>query len=297
MFDLPISETILFISVVLIYLAAAVVGVFQFTASGKKHGVLLRILICLGVFLSVMMLILRGIEIKAVPLTGLFDSMIVLNVVFGLTYLLLSIVIRQMLFGTVMSWVILILILMAGTVAKPATQPQALAATPWAMAHGIAMILGASATLFAAATAFLYLLGKRRLKQKKISQVIGKVPNIEKLEKMNMRSLEFCFLFLTVGLVSGFGMAMINKTVLEMSLVKWLIDPKIILVDVIWLMLCVLFMLKQFMVIKGKITAYITMAAFVLFLYAIVGTTIICCSKHDFGTEDANAVEVKKITE
>ena len=294
MFDLPILEAVLFVCVVLIYLAAAVVGVFQFTASGKKRGVLLRILICLGVALSILLLILRAIEIKAVPLTGLFDSMIVLNIVFGLIYLFLSVAIRQVLFGTVMSWVILILILMAGTVAKPVTQPQALAATPWAMAHGIAMILGASATLFATVTAFLYLLGKRRLKQKKITQVIGKVPNIEKLEKMNMRSLEFCFLFLTVGLVSGFGMAVINQTVLEMSLIKWLVDPKIVLIDVIWLMLCVLFVAKRFMMIKGKITAYITIAAFVLFLYAIVGATIVCGSKHNFAMEDAKAVEVKR---
>ncbi len=294
MLDLPISETILFVSVVLIYLAAAVVGVFQFTASGKKHGVLLRILICLGVVLSVLMLILRAVEIKAVPLTGLFESMIVLNIVFGLIYLFLSVAIRQVLFGTVMSWVILILILMAGTVTKPATQPQAFAATPWAIAHGIAMILGASAILFAVATAFLYLFGKRRLKQKKITQVIGKVPNIEKLEKMNMHSLEFCFLFLTVGLVSGFGMAVINQTVLEMSLIKWLVDPKIVLIDVIWLMLCVLFVAKRFMMIKGKITAYITIAAFVLFLYAIVGATIVCGSKHNFAMEDAKAVEVKR---
>ncbi len=125
-------------------------------------------------------------------------------------------------------------------------------------------------------------------------QVIGQVPNIEKLEKMNMYSLEFCFLFLTVGLVSGFGMAAINETVLEMSIHRWLIDPKIALTGVVWLMLCVLFVLKSFMVIKGKATAYITMAAFVLFLYAIVGATIFCGYKHDFVGEDTKAAEVKR---
>ena len=294
MLDLPISETILFDSVVLIYLAAAVVGGIQFAASGGKHGVLLRILIGLGVAFSVVLLIFRAVEMKTVPLTGLFESMVVLNVVFGLMYLAFSIVIRQVLFGTVMSWIILILILMAGTAAKPAAEPQALAATPWAMVHGIAMILGASTILFAVATSFLYLLGKKRLKQKKITQVIGKVPNIEKLEKMNTHSLEFCFLFLTIGLVSGFGMAAINQTVLETSLVNWLIDSKIILVEVIWLMLCVLFVLKQFMSIKGKITAYITIVAFVLLLYALVGTTMFCGTKHDFVMEDTNSVEVKR---
>ena len=73
---------------------------------------------------------------------------------------------------TKMVWVILAIILMAGTVAKPASEPHAVAATPWAIAHAIAMILGGAAIMFATASAILYLFGSYKLKHKKVLQVL-----------------------------------------------------------------------------------------------------------------------------
>ena len=89
-------------------------------------------------------------------------------------------------------------------------------------------------------------------------------------------------------------MAVINSAVLETSLFDWLVDAKIVLVEVVWLILGLLLILKRTVKLKSVITAYITMFAFVLFLFAIAGTVVFCGSAHDFGRDNVKTIEAGK---
>jgi ABC-type uncharacterized transport system permease subunit len=217
--------------------------------------------------------------------------MVVLTIVFGLIYLLLSSAIRQVWFGSVMVWAIVGMVLMAGTVAKPASEAHEAAATPWAIVHGIAMILAGVATMLATASALLYLLGRRKLKQKKVMQVLGKVPNFEKLEQMNLLGLKACFVLLTFGLVSGIGMAAANSAALGIPAHAWLADAKIVLIMVVWVLLGTILALRHKITLKGKKVAYATLVVFFLIVFAIVGTTVFCGTKHDFVKDFGQTVE------
>jgi len=294
MFELSRPEIVIFTFVVVAYLAAATVGILQLRPDGGKYKRLLPPLVSLAVTTEAVILIFRAAAIKAVPLTGLFESMIVLTIVFGLIYLFFNIFISQVWFSSVMIWVILAMILMAATVAEPASRPHAAAATPWAIAHGVAMILGGASITFATASAFLYLLGRRKLKQKKVMQVLGRVPNMEKLKSLNVFGLKACFVLMTVGLVSGFGLAIVKSTAMQMSILDWLIDPKIVLIIAAWILLAVILMLHHLVVLKDKTTAYITMAVCFLILFAIIGTVVFCGTKHDFAKGNIKIVEVWK---
>ena len=290
MFGLPTPEKIAFVSVVVVYFAAAIVGILQLLASGDKYKRFLLPLVSLAVALEVVILIFRAIAIKVIPLTGLFESMIVLTIVFGLIYLFFSVAIQQVWFGSVMVWVILAMILTAGIVAEPASEPRAEAATPWAIAHGIAMVLGGASTAFATASAFLYLLGRDKLKRKKVMQVLGRVPNIERLERMSLLGLKACFVLMTFGLISGIGVAVANSATLEISV----FDAKIVLITAAWVLLGTILTLRRTVTLKGKTTAYMTIAAFVLILFAIVGTTVFCGTTHDFTKNGIDTIEVRR---
>jgi hypothetical protein len=89
MFELPIEEMTVFLFAVLICIAAAIVGILQLLAGGEKYRRFMRPLVCLVVALEAIILIFRAVVLRAFPLTGLFESMIVLTIVFGVTYLLL----------------------------------------------------------------------------------------------------------------------------------------------------------------------------------------------------------------
>ena len=273
-----------------LYLAAAIIGILQLLADGEKYKRLLLPLVSLAVTLEIVCLIFRAAAIKAVPLTGLFESMIVLTIVFGLIYLFVSIAIQQVWFGSVMVWVIFGLIILTAIVAEPASEAHAAAATPWAIAHGIAMILGGAAVMLATASAVLYLLGRQKLKQKKVLQVLGKVPNIEKLERMNLLGLKACFILLTFGLVSGIGLAATSAS-LNMTAIDWLTDAKIVLIALVWLLLGLILALWSTVKLREKTIAYVTLVTFALILFAIVGTSVFCGTGHNFGRSDVETAE------
>jgi ABC-type uncharacterized transport system permease subunit len=283
MFDLPLHEMVVFVLVVVFSLAAAVVGILQLLPGGEKSRRFLLPFVSLAVVLEAVMLIFRAVAIKAVPLTGLFESMIVLTIVFGLMYLFFSLAIHQVWFGSVMAWVMLVLVVLTAIVAEPASQAHAAASTPWAIAHAIAMILAGAAAMLATASAVLYLFARRKLKQKDLLQVLGKVPNIEKLEQMNLFGLKACFVLMTLGLASGIGLAA-TTTSLDMTAYDWLTDAKIVLISVVWLLLGTILILWKAIKLKEKMIAYVTIVAFALILFAVVGTSVFCGTGHDFSS-------------
>lgn len=262
-------------------------GILQLLAKGEKFNRFLVPLVALAVTLEAVMLIFRAVEIKAVPLTGSFESMIVLSLVFGLTYLFLSIAIHRVWFSSVMVWVMLVLILLAAVVARPASQALEMASTPWAIAHAISMILASAAAMLATASAVLYLYARRKLKQKDLLGILGKVPNVERLERMNLFGVKLCFILLTFGLVSGIGLSIASRWAPS----AWLKDPKIVLIEIVWLLLGMIVVLWKTIKLKEKSIAFMTIVAFALILFAVVGTKVFCGTGHDFGGPAVEAGE------
>jgi ABC-type uncharacterized transport system permease subunit len=288
MAGLPTREIALFVSVVMIYLAAGIVGVVQLLPRGEKYRRLLMPLVCLAVVLEAVLLIFRAVTLRAVPLTGLFESMIVLTIVFALIYLFFSIAVQQVWFGSIMTWVILVMVLMAGIVAAPASEPYALASTPWAVAHGVAMVLAGASIAFATSTAVLYLLGRRKLKRKEVMQVLGRVPNIEKLEQMNLLAVRVAFVLTTIGLASGLGLTSMLRT----GLVAWLADPKVVSTIAAWGLLGAILVLNRRLLLKANMRAGMTFAAFLLVLFAILGVAVLGVTKHNFSRPRDSAAPV-----
>jgi len=278
MFALPAEELTVFVLVLLAYLAASVVAILQLLPGGRKYQPLLSPFICLAVALEAVLLVLRAAVLKAVPLTGLFESMIVLTLTFGLIYLFLGRAIRQVWFGSVMTWVILAMILMAAAVAEPALEPVAVVTTPWAIAHGISMVLASASITFATASAFLYLLGRRKLKQKKVLQVLGRMPNIEKLERMNLFGIRAGFVLLTIGFISGLGLV----SMLGTGIAAWLSDVKVISIITAWVLLGAILVSNRLLKLEGRIRGYITIVAFAVLMFAILGVAILGTTQHRF---------------
>jgi ABC-type uncharacterized transport system permease subunit len=293
MFDLPVAEMAVFTVVLAICFAAAAVGVLQLLRRSENLRRSLFALVSLTITLEAVILILRAIAIKAVPLTGLFESMTVLTIVFGLICLFLSIAIHKEWFASVMVWVMLMLVFMSAIVAEPASQANAAASTPWAIAHATAMILSGASAMFAAASAVLYLFAERKLKQKNILHILGKVPNIEKLERMNLLGLKSCFVLMTFGLASGIGLAATSAS-LDRTAVDWLTDAKIVLIAFVWLLLGTVLVLWKTVKLRKRTVARVTLVTFALILFAVVGTSVFCGSGHDFASKDTKAVKQAK---
>jgi ABC-type uncharacterized transport system permease subunit len=275
------EENILLI-VIGLYLAAAIVGIIQLYKKGVKFRYLLLALIALAVTLESVILIFRAVAIKAVPLTGLFESMMVMTIAFGITYIAFSIVISQAWFGSVMAWLMLAMVVLTATVAAPAAAPSEVAQTPWAIAHGLIMVIAGAMAAFSAVIAHFFLFSNRKLKQRDVSAVIGRMPNMERLERMNMLGVRACFILLTFGIISGIGLAVVRQMMLESSVLAWLFDPKIICILTAWMVIAAMLLMRHLTLLSTKGVAYMTIIAFLLILIAFVAVTILGITRHTF---------------
>jgi ABC-type uncharacterized transport system permease subunit len=278
MFKLPLPEMIIFFLVAVIYIFAAVIGLFQLFPGGKKYHHFLLPFVSLAVSLEAVILIFRAVSIKALPLTGLFESLIVLTVIFGLLYLFLNIFIQQVWFGSLMVWIILVLYLIAGIFAQPAAEPLKIATTPWALVHGISMIMGGVSIILAAVSSFLFLLGRNKLKSKEVVKIIGRVPNIEKLEHMALFGVRAGFVFITIGIICGLGLVATTGR----DFAAWLIDLKVIFIFAAWILSGTILILNFLFPLKGNTKALLTLLLFVFVVFAIIGVTLLSTTQHNF---------------
>ncbi len=285
MLQLHGTELLVFVLVSLVYLAATILAVWQLLSQSRKPHRFILPLVALGATLETVLLVCRAVAIGAVPLTGLFESMIVLTIAFALLYLFLTAAIEQVWFSSIMVCAIFALFALAGIVAEPAAQPQRIAATPWAIVHGIAMVLGGASIVLAAAASGLYLWVGYNLKQKRLTQVLGKMPNIERLERTVRQALLSALVFITVGIVGGIGLIYMQRT----SIIGWLTDPKVLCILGTWLLLAAVQVLHKLLLLKGRTQAYITLAAFALVLFAILGVAILGATRHKFKVQTPQA--------
>jgi ABC-type uncharacterized transport system permease subunit len=108
-------------------------------------------------------------------------------------------------------------------------------------------------------------------------QVLGRVPNIEKLEQMTLFGLRAGFILITIGLISGLGLIWLLKT----GILEWLTDGKVICIIAAWVLLGIILILDRMLLLNGKVRAYLTIAIFVLVLFAIF-VSVLGATQHDF---------------
>jgi len=272
------AESVVFLLVLTVHGIASVVAFLQLVRRSPRWRRLLWPIMLAAVILDAVLLGIRGAAIRAVPLTSTCEACVFLALVFGVMYLLLGPALNRVWFGSVMVWIIGGLALTAVLLARPATRAQAVASTPWAMAHAAIMVLAAAAVIFAAANSALYLLGSSRLKRKEVMQVLGRIPNMETLGAMNRLGLLIGFVLLTAGLASGLGLI----SSLGMDIGAWAADGKVICIMIVWGLLGVALILDRCSILKEKGRACVSLVAFVLVLFAILGVVVAGVTRHEF---------------
>ena len=107
----------------------------------------------------------------------------------------------------------------------------------WLIVHIILVLAGYAALLLTAVSAIFYLIQERRLKSKKTTAVLDKLPPLGTLDNLISSSMGFGFVFITLGVVFGVLWAFIELGT------KWVGNASITLSFVTWgLCLLMIFM-------------------------------------------------------
>ena len=284
MLELLPLERLLFWGILILSAISSILGHVQIVKDDVRFRRLLLAFTSMQITLGAVLLILRAVAIKAFPLTGVFESMLILMVFIGITFLFLSAFMHQVWFLSVMAWVLFVITLLAALVARPATVLQDAAQTPWVIMHALSMSLSGAFIVFAAAMSVLYLWSRKRLKSKRFLTLFGKMPTLENLEKLNLLGLRLSFAAMTFGLMTGIGLVAVKSAGLGMTLTDWLMDSKIVLITVAWVALLGTLILRHILKFGGRRIAQATLAICFLILFAFIGSKLFCKSGHNFET-------------
>ena len=282
MLELMPLERYLFLGILMLSLISSGLGCIQIVRDDVRFRRLLVSFTSLQITLGAVLLIFRAVAINAFPITGVFESMLVLMVFIGITFLFLSAFMQQIWFLSVMVWVLSAITLLSALVAKPAAVLQDAARTPWVIVHSFSMSLSGAMILFAGAMSILFLWSRMCLKKNQFVKLFGKMPSIEKLQALNLLGLRLGFIAMTFGLISGIGLVAVSSLELGMTLTDWLTDSKIVLIGVSWILLLCILLLRRLLAFSGKGVAQATLVVCFLILFAFIGSKIFCKSDHTF---------------
>jgi ABC-type transport system involved in cytochrome c biogenesis permease subunit len=135
----------------------------------------------------------------------------------------------------------------------------------WGAAHGCLLLLAAVGVCVGFIASIMYLVQVGRLRAKVAPDQGMRLMSLERLEVMNRRAILWSFPLLTAGLLVGMALQWQQGDLLE----GW-DSPKIVSALGLWLVFAILLYLRYAAHVRGRQTAFLTVVAFALLLFALV---------------------------
>jgi ABC-type uncharacterized transport system permease subunit len=164
--------------------------------------------------------------------------------------------------GVVVFPVVFFLTFVAAVDQQPVLLTSFVSHNGWLVAHIVLIFTGYAALMLSFGASLLYLLQEHRLKTKKASSLISFLPALDVIDQIGYRSLLVGFPFMTLGLLTGSVLA-----ILEYGHVNFL-DPKLSLSVMTWAVYAVMVFTRWNSGWRGRRAAILASFAFVAALAA-----------------------------
>ena len=148
----------------------------------------------------------------------------------------------------------------------------------WGPVHGALLAVGAVAVFVGFVAGVMYLVQVYRLKSKHLPSELLDLPSLELLERVNRQGIIVAFPALTIGLAIGVLLAIEQQQGGNAEI--RLLDPKVIFAVIVWLAVGLLLKLRSQPQFRGRRVALLTIVAFVLLLFTMVGVDLLMSSWH-----------------
>ncbi|MEX2112081.1 MAG: cytochrome c biogenesis protein CcsA [Pirellulales bacterium] len=219
----------------------------------------------------------RAFELSASPLSSSFDWALVAAWLLMGAYVYLAYYYPQAALGLYMLPLVLVLVALAALADRAPFSP-ASASRVWGAVHGIFLLLGTVTVMIGFVAGLMYLLQSRRLKLKRPPSDGFRLPSLERLAKVNSRSIILSALLVGIGFVAGVILNFISRG--QSGEVPWS-DPVIgsSAVMLVWLLAAAVFNAAYQPVRQGRKVAYLTIVSFA-FLAIVLAILLLVDTQH-----------------
>jgi ABC-type transport system involved in cytochrome c biogenesis permease subunit len=214
---------------------------------------------------------------RKVPVTTVFESMMVLSWIVALIGLYLMVRSpRPIAVGVFVLPLVLALVVVAGRFASRTAhwgQWQGARAF-WGSVHGVFLLAGAVSTCVAFAAGLMYLVQANRLKNKRGPRFGFALPSLEQSERLNRGAITLAFPLLTFGLLIGVVLDLAARGGAKGVPLSWT-DPKVVSAGVMWLVFAVLLHARFRPAMRGRSVMLLTILAFAFLVFTWVGVDVL----------------------
>jgi ABC-type transport system involved in cytochrome c biogenesis permease subunit len=210
---------------------------------------------------------------RTVPVTTVFESLLVLSWILALIGLYLMIRSpRPVAVGVFVLPLVLALVLLADWVAARTAHWDDWrgAKAFWGSVHGVFLLAGAVSTCVAFAAGMMYLVQSNRLKHKRPPLSGFALPSLEQSERLNRGAITLAFPLLTFGLLIGVILDLAQRRVP----LSWT-DPKVVSAGLMWLVFAVLLHARFRPALRGRSVVLLTILAFAFLVFTWVGVDVL----------------------
>jgi ABC-type transport system involved in cytochrome c biogenesis permease subunit len=264
---------IVFYVAVGLYLLAAILGWWYVRTGSEAASRGARGLAALGLAIHAAFLILWGVGHSRFPAYAPFEAFALLLACAVLGYLMLGDSLRL----RALAAFVLPLIAFAGLVIALVVPAEAAARTTarslWLPLHAVTALLGAADFLVAFAVAVMYLVQQRQLKRKSVGPLMGRMPSLDTLDRLNYQAIALGMPIFTLTLVSGIVLAIEKR---PDWWANWMVGSSF----VAWMVYAILLHVRLIAGWRGPKVAYLTILGFLLVAAILCGIAFLGDSLH-----------------
>ncbi len=259
------------------YAVAWLLEISQLFRPSRARQVLMIGFVSAGLLAHTLYLGYRAFEFSASPLSSSFDWALVAAWLLMGAYVYLAYYYPKAALGLYMLPLVLVLVGLAALADREPFAPES-ASRVWGAIHGIFLLLGTVTVMIGFVAGLMYLIQSRRLKLKRPPSEGFRLPSLERLAKVNSRSIILSALFVGIGFLSGMILNIISRG--KSGEVPWT-DPVIgsSALMLVWLLAAAIFNAAYQPVRRGRKVAYLTIVSFV-FLVIVLAALLLIDTQH-----------------
>ncbi len=258
------------------FVASALYLVFFFSQQKRLRTIARRILLVSGILQSLYILS-RYLIAGYTPITSQHEA--VTFFAWSVTWAYLSFRWRYTVinFGTFVSFMVLILLLVAAFVSRDFMPLPPALQSLWLPIHASISLISYGFLALGFCGGIMYLLQERELKSKRFGFFFSRLPSLDALDQLNSHCLPIGFAFLTLGIITGSIWAR------QAWGTYWHWDPKETWSLITWFLYAIQIHQRVTVGWRGKRAAVMSIIGFSSVLFTLWGVTFLLGGMHSYG--------------
>jgi len=275
-------DIVFFKLTLILYLIATAGFLFFIIKRNKKVGRWSQRILLAGFALNSIYLALCYYQLGAVPALNFKAALSFFSWTIIAAYIIFQVKFRIMVLGSFVVPFSAFLMIISSTIPISTITVRPIFKGFWLPLHVATSLLGDGIFVIAFIAGVMYLIQEHQIKTKRLGAFYTRLPSLNSLDSINHQAVNYGFLLLTIGMITGSILAQGSHGS------YWLWDPKEVWSLITWL--CYAALLHQRMAVgwRGRRSALMSIGCFLILIFTFIGVNFFMEGYHSFESLEGN---------